>query len=75
MSLLSHLSAAVRTSAAQQLHLLVEEMGADAVLTAGGSFTSRFLLALSKMCVDAAAAVRSVFTVFTSSNKKLTKFS
>ncbi|XP_024864217.1 TOG array regulator of axonemal microtubules protein 1-like isoform X2 [Kryptolebias marmoratus] len=55
---LSHLSAAVRASTAQQLHLLADEMGVTAMLTAGQSFTSRFLLALSKMCLDAAAAVR-----------------
>lgn len=62
MSFLSHLSVAVKACAAQQLHLLVNEMGVNAVLTAGPRFTPYFLRALSKMCLDPAAEVRSVIT-------------
>ncbi|XP_026228475.1 TOG array regulator of axonemal microtubules protein 2-like [Anabas testudineus] len=55
---LCHLSTAVRASTAQQLHLLADKLGADAILTAGKSFTKRFLTAVSKMSLDAAAEVR-----------------
>lgn len=60
LSSLSHLNVAVRTSFAQQLHLLADRLGAAAVLTGGRSFTQCFLTAANKMSVDAAAEVRSV---------------
>ncbi|TKS81589.1 TOG array regulator of axonemal microtubules protein 1 [Collichthys lucidus] len=53
-----HLSAAVRASTAQQLRLLAETMGADAVLSVGKTFTTRFVTAVCKMSLDAAAEVR-----------------
>ncbi|TKS90191.1 TOG array regulator of axonemal microtubules protein 1 [Collichthys lucidus] len=55
---LNHLSAAVRASTAQQLRLLAETMGADAVLSAGKTFTTRFVTAVCKTSLDAAAEVR-----------------
>ncbi|CAG5992774.1 unnamed protein product [Menidia menidia] len=53
-----HLSPAVRASTGQQLQLMADKMGAEAVLTTGQSFTPRFLTAVSKLSVDAAAEVR-----------------
>lgn len=57
---LSHLSAAVRASTAQQLRLLADTMGAAAVLSAGKTFSTRFVTAVCKTSLDAAAEVRSV---------------
>ncbi|XP_051799999.1 TOG array regulator of axonemal microtubules protein 1-like [Acanthochromis polyacanthus] len=54
----SHLSPAVRASTARLLHLLADRLGATKVLTARQSFTQRFLTAVSKMSLDAAAEVR-----------------
>lgn len=58
LSFLSHRCVAVRGSMAQHLNLLVDSFGAALILTAGKSFTERFLIAVSKMCVDAAPEVR-----------------
>ncbi|XP_044077544.1 uncharacterized protein LOC122887917 [Siniperca chuatsi] len=55
---LSHRCVAVRGSMAQHLHLLADSLGAAGILTAGRSFTGRFLIAVSKMSVDAAPEVR-----------------
>ncbi|KAK2858721.1 hypothetical protein Q5P01_003341 [Channa striata] len=55
---LSHLSAAVRSSTAQKLHLLVDTLGAEAILSTGKSFTESFISAVRKMSLDAAADVR-----------------
>ncbi|KAM9740883.1 TOG array regulator of axonemal microtubules protein 2-like [Menidia menidia] len=54
-----HVSPPVRASTAQQLQLMADQMGAEAILTTGQSFTSRFLTAVSKLSVDAAVEVRS----------------
>ncbi|XP_027141907.1 TOG array regulator of axonemal microtubules protein 2 isoform X3 [Larimichthys crocea] len=55
---LNHLSAAVRASTAQQLRLLADTMGAAAVLSAGKTFSTRFVTAVCKTSLDAAAEVR-----------------
>ncbi|KAL7395935.1 hypothetical protein ABVT39_025750 [Epinephelus coioides] len=55
---LSHRCAAVRGSMAQHLHQLADSMGAARILTAGRTLTERFLLAVSKMCIDGAPEVR-----------------
>ncbi|XP_049436911.1 uncharacterized protein LOC125891578 [Epinephelus fuscoguttatus] len=55
---LSHRCAAVRGSMAQHLHQLADSLGAARILTAGRTLTERFLLAVSKMCVDGAPEVR-----------------
>ena len=55
-----HRCVAVRESAAQHLHQLADQLGAAGIMTAGKSFTERFLTAVSKMCVDAAPGVRCV---------------
>ncbi|KAM9734634.1 TOG array regulator of axonemal microtubules protein 2-like [Menidia menidia] len=55
---LSHLSSPVRAVTALQLHLLADRLGAAAALKAGQRFTSRFLIAVSKMLMDATAPVR-----------------
>ncbi|XP_070843774.1 TOG array regulator of axonemal microtubules protein 2-like [Chaetodon trifascialis] len=56
---LNNLNRAVRTSAAQQLHLLADMMGVNAIFEADESFTHKFLTAVCKMCVDADPKVRS----------------
>lgn len=43
---------------AQHLHLLADSLGAAHIMTAGRSFTERFLIAVSKMSVDGAPEVR-----------------
>ena len=58
LSFYRHKCAAVRASAAQQLHLLAGRLGADSILTAGKSSAQRFLKAVSKMSLDAVAEVR-----------------
>nr|XP_033503004.1 uncharacterized protein LOC117269794 [Epinephelus lanceolatus] len=55
---LSHRCAAVRGSMAQHLHQLADSLGATRILRAGRTLTERFLLAVSKMCVDGAPEVR-----------------
>nr|XP_033471266.1 crescerin-like protein che-12 [Epinephelus lanceolatus] len=55
---LSHRCAAVRGSMAQHLHQLADSLGAARILTAGRTLTERFLLAVSKMCIDGAPEVR-----------------
>ncbi|XP_070700144.1 uncharacterized protein [Pempheris klunzingeri] len=55
---LSHRCAAVRGSMAKHLHQLADGLGAVRILTAGKSFTERFLTAVAKMSVDAAPDVR-----------------
>ncbi|XP_051260275.1 uncharacterized protein LOC127365816 [Dicentrarchus labrax] len=55
---LSHRCVAVRRSTAQHLHLLADSLGAAHIVTAGRTFTARFLTAVSKMSVDAAPEVR-----------------
>ncbi|KAL7389512.1 hypothetical protein ABVT39_005534 [Epinephelus coioides] len=55
---LSHRCAAVRGSMAQHLNQLADSLGAARILTAGRTLTERFLLAVSKMCVDGAPEVR-----------------
>ncbi|XP_059185571.1 TOG array regulator of axonemal microtubules protein 2-like [Centropristis striata] len=55
---LNHRSVTVRGSTAQHLHQLADRLTAAHILTAGRSFTERFLIAVSKMCVDAAPEVR-----------------
>ncbi|XP_042356730.1 crescerin-like protein che-12 [Plectropomus leopardus] len=55
---LNHRCVAVRGSMAQHMHQLADNLGARRILTAGRTFTERFLLALSKMCVDGAPEVR-----------------
>ncbi|XP_045897077.1 crescerin-like protein che-12 isoform X1 [Micropterus dolomieu] len=55
---LSHRCVALRGSMAQHLHLLADGLGAARILTAGRSFTERFLTAVSKISVDAAPEVR-----------------
>lgn len=55
---LSHRSAAVRASAAQHLSQLCNILGATRTLTGDRNLTKRFLIAVSKICVDAAADVR-----------------
>ncbi|XP_076613040.1 TOG array regulator of axonemal microtubules protein 1-like [Chaetodon auriga] len=55
---LNNLNTAVRTSAAQQLHLLADMMGVDAIFEADESLTHKFLTAVSKMCLDAHPRVR-----------------
>lgn len=69
MIFFTHKSTMVRACTGQQLHLLLDEMGADAVFRAGPRFTSGFLKAVSKLSLDAAAEVRSVL------KRKLTSFS
>ncbi|XP_074507980.1 uncharacterized protein LOC141777537 [Sebastes fasciatus] len=55
---LNHRCVAVRGNMAQHLHQLAHSLGAAHILTAGRSFTERFLVAVSKMCLDAAPVVR-----------------
>lgn len=55
---LTHRSATVRASSAQHLSQLCDILGATRMLTGGKTFTKRFLIAVSKICVDAAADVR-----------------
>lgn len=55
---LSHRSAAARTSAAQHLSQLYNILGATRTLTGAKKFTKCFLIAVSKLCVDAAPDVR-----------------
>ncbi|XP_026203890.1 TOG array regulator of axonemal microtubules protein 2-like [Anabas testudineus] len=55
---LSHPSAAVRGSTAEHLHQLADIMGEDRILTAGRIFTERFIIAVSKMALDAAPEAR-----------------
>lgn len=55
---LSHRSAAARTSAAQHLSQLYNILGATRTLTSAKNFTKCFLIAVSKLCVDAATDVR-----------------
>ncbi|KAK2883294.1 hypothetical protein Q8A73_022227 [Channa argus] len=55
---LGHLSAAVRATTAQQLHLLVDRLGAKAILSAGKNFTERFIHAVRKISLDKAPDVR-----------------
>lgn len=55
---LTHHSAAVRASSAQHLSQLCDILGATRMLTGGKTFTKCFLIAVSKICVDATADVR-----------------
>ncbi|KAK5900861.1 hypothetical protein CgunFtcFv8_025784 [Champsocephalus gunnari] len=55
---LGHGSTAARVSAALHLRQLCHILGATQTLTGGKNFTKHFLMAVSKICVDAAVAVR-----------------
>ncbi|GLD65383.1 uncharacterized protein AKAME5_002931600 [Lates japonicus] len=55
---MSHRCVAVRASMAQHLHQLADKLGVAFIMTAGRSFTERFVTAISKMSVDAAGDVR-----------------
>ncbi|XP_034747607.1 TOG array regulator of axonemal microtubules protein 2-like [Etheostoma cragini] len=55
---LSHRCAAVRGCTAQHLHQLADILGEEQILTAGKTFTQSFLIAVSKMAVDASPDVR-----------------
>jgi len=55
---LGHRSAAVRATAAQHLGQLCDILGATQTLTGSNKFTKHFLIALRKICVDAAVDVR-----------------
>ncbi|XP_070702987.1 uncharacterized protein [Pempheris klunzingeri] len=55
---LSHRCAVVRGSTAQHLHQLAAIIGEDRILSAGKIFAERFLIAASKMSLDAAPEVR-----------------
>ncbi|XP_065809327.1 TOG array regulator of axonemal microtubules protein 1-like [Labrus bergylta] len=55
---LSHLCAAVRASAAQKIHLLADSLGAQKIMSSGNSFKQSMVVAVNKICVDAAAEVR-----------------
>ncbi|XP_018546535.1 uncharacterized protein LOC108893160 [Lates calcarifer] len=55
---MNHRCVAVRASMAQHLHQLADKLGVDCIMTAGKSFTERFVTAVSKMSVDAASDVR-----------------
>ncbi|CAI5677697.1 unnamed protein product [Oreochromis niloticus] len=57
---LKHKSVLVRAGAALGLLMISEVMGAEKVLSAGQSFTTRFLSAVSVVCLDASSEVRSV---------------
>lgn len=64
LSFLSHRCAAVRASTAQHLHQLGNIVGEDRILTAGKTIAERYLIAVSKMSVDAAPDVRWVTKSF-----------
>ncbi|CAI5677692.1 unnamed protein product [Oreochromis niloticus] len=55
---LKHKSVLVRAGAALGLLMISEVMGAEKVLSAGQSFTTRFLSAVSVVCLDASSEVR-----------------
>ncbi|XP_034748655.1 TOG array regulator of axonemal microtubules protein 2-like [Etheostoma cragini] len=55
---LSHRCAAVRGCTAQHLHQLADILGEEQIPTAGNNFTQSFLIAVSKMAVDASTDVR-----------------
>lgn len=58
----SHRHVAVRTGIAEHLKQVLDKVGADTIFSCDKVFTKRFLVAVSKMAVDAAADVRLVIT-------------
>lgn len=54
----SHLFPAVRVTAAQQLHLLADELGWPGISRCGKTLAQNFLCAVNKMALDSASGVR-----------------